>query len=116
MIEFKNLTRKKIDERVYKLLYKKIFLPRGKAGRKDFELSVVFATPAFMRKLHKNKNADVLSFLYKEEKVGEIFINSREKRKPFLFVHGALHLLGHGHKKIKDARDMKKLETKFLKK
>lgn len=113
MMEFKNLTRKKIYRKVFRSLYKKIF-------NKKFELSVVFATPLFMMALNKKYRgkkgpADVLSFLL-EKWEGEIFINSQEKNLPFLFVHGSLHLLGYDHKKIKDASSMKKLETKFLKK
>ena len=112
MIEFKNLTGKKIGEGVYKSLYKKIF-------KNGWTVSVVWAEPRLMRSLNakfrgQNKPTNVLSFLL-QPKIGEIFINSREKQKPFLFVHGALHLLGHNHKKIKNARNMEKLEKKILK-
>ena len=121
MIEIRNLTKRRADTGTIKRLYGKIF-------NKKFKLSVVLASPALMRKLNKerrgkNKIADVLSFLYKEERAGEIFLNASlprrhagEKNLPYLFIHGSLHLLGYKHKKNKDAKKMERKELNILKK
>ena len=111
MIEFKNLTAKKIKREAFAKLYKKIFL-------KQFELSLVFAPPALMSSLNKkyrgkNKSANVLAFLLEKNR-GEIFLNIREKNLPYLFVHGALHLKGYHHKNNKDANIMENSEKKLL--
>ena len=122
MIEIRNLTKKRADTGMIKKLYSKIFF------NKKFELGVVLANPALMRKLNKqwrgkDKIADVLSFLYKEEKVGEIFLNASLPRRqagrknlPYLFVHGSLHLLGYSHKKNRDAKKMNMKELNILNK
>ncbi len=115
MIEIRNLTKKRADTGIIKKLYGKIFF------NKKFKLSVVLANPALMRKLNKerrgkNKIADVLSFLYKEERTGEIFLNAGKKNLPYLFIHGSLHLLGYNHKKNKDAKKMSMKELNILKK
>lgn len=121
MIEFKNLAKSRQDTKFLKRIYGKIF-----SARKNFELSVVFAPPSLMRRLNrlyrnKNKVADVLSFLLAKDE-GEIFLNAAlpageagEKDLPFLFTHGALHLLGFDHKKYKDYKIMKQKELKILK-
>lgn len=110
-IEFTNLTKHRISKELFLKLYKKT-MP------KSFELSVVFAPPALMKKLNKtyrskNKAANMLSFLL-ARKEGEIFLNVKEKDLPYLFVHGCLHLRGHDHKKEKDAQKMEALERKIL--
>ena len=112
MIEFANLTKKRIDTRVLRRIAGKLF-------RENFELSVVFATPVLMRKLNKNfrskdKVANVLSFLLEKNKMGEIFININEKNIPFLFIHASLHLLGYGHKHTIEAKIMEAREKKLL--
>jgi len=118
MIEFRNLTKKPVSTGKMRKLYNKIFLPAGQAGPRKFELSVVFAPPSLMKKLNikyrgADKPANVLSFLIGKNQ-GEIFLNINEKNLPYLFLHGALHLLGHGHKNNKDAEKMEKLEKKIL--
>lgn len=107
MIEFRNLTRRRVNTKIFRKLADKIF-------KNKFDVSLVFASPALMRKLHKNKNADTLSFLYKEEGTGEIFLNVSEKNLPYLFVHSALHLLGFKHGKKNDAKKMEREELKIL--
>jgi probable rRNA maturation factor len=114
MIEFKNLTKKRHDIRPFKKLYKKIFRP-------NFELSVVFAPHLLMKKLNmqyrgRNKPASVLSFLLEKKVRGEIFLNIKEKNLPYLFVHGALHLLGYDHQNNAMAKKMEALESKLLNK
>ncbi len=111
MIEVTNLTKQKFRPGAFKTLYKKIF-------RKKFELSVVLASPRLMKNLNKeyrkkDKVADVLSFLI-DKNQGEIFLNSREKNIPFLFVHGCLHLLGYDHESEKDAEIMERKEKEIL--
>lgn len=119
MLEFRNLSKKRIEYGAYKKLYKKIF-------KKGFELSVVIAPHALMKKLNKTyrgkeKAANVLSFML-EKDAGEIFLNAGlptqagENDLRYLFVHGSLHLLGYDHKKNKDAEKMENLEKKILNK
>jgi len=114
MIEIRNLTKKRANTGTIKRLYGKIF-------NKKFKLSLVLANPALMRKLNKerlgkDKIADVLSFLYKEERAGEIFLNTSKKNLPYLFVHGSLHLLGYDHKTNQDAKQMSMKELNIFKK
>ena len=123
MIEFRNLTKKRINTAEFKELYNKIFPPKHPESSRKFELSVVFAQPHFMRRLNKqyrgkNKTANVLSFALEKGKVGpgEIFLNIKEKKLPYLFLHGMLHLKGYDHVKKSDARKMEKLEQKILNK
>lgn len=109
-ISFANLTKKRIPTADFERIYKKLLL--------SWELSVVFAGPALMKNLNKkyrgkNKAANVLSFLL-DKKSGEIFLNSVEKKLPYLFTHACLHLLGYGHKNNKDAEKMKKKEREIL--
>lgn len=118
MIEFRNLTKKRVNTAALKDLYNKIFVSAGKAGARNFELSVVFAPPALMKKLNvkyrqKTKSANVLSFLIEKNR-GEIFLNINEKELPYLFLHGALHLKGYDHENDKDALRMEKLEKKIF--
>ena len=116
MISFTNLTKKRVHRAVFEKLYRKT-MPKG------FELSVVFAPPALMKKLNKqyrgkDKVANVLSFELGSPTTklgaGEIFLNVREKDLPYLFVHGCLHLLSYDHQKNKDALRMESLEQKIL--
>ncbi|OGF61904.1 hypothetical protein A2926_00765 [Candidatus Giovannonibacteria bacterium RIFCSPLOWO2_01_FULL_44_40] len=112
MIEFRNLTKKRIRTKIFKKLGNKIF-------PKQFELSVVFAPSSVIkalnkRYLNKNKPANTLSFLL-ERRRGEIFLNAKEQKLPFLFVHSALHLLGFNHKRNEDTKKMKERELKILK-
>ena len=83
MIEFKNLSGKRVRYGAYKKLYKKIFYKSGNS----FWLSAVFAPPSLMRRLNKkyrgkNKPANVLSFLLeknlpgRQTGTGEIFLNA----------------------------------------
>jgi probable rRNA maturation factor len=128
MISFTNLTKKPIQTAVFTRLYKNIF-----SARSNFELSVVFAGPALMRKLNKthrkkDKIANVLSFLLEkgssdarkaksgyQRGVGEVFINRNEKDLSHLFVHGCLHLLGYDHINDTEASLMEKKERDILK-
>lgn len=116
MIFFANLTKKPIRKASFVKLYKKIFFTRDEQAQ--LELSVVFASPTFMRKLNKtyrkkDKVANVLSFLL-EKGVGEIFLNRNEKNLPNLFVHGCLHLKGYDHEDDANAVKMERMEDKIL--
>ena len=126
MIAFTNLTSKPIRRAIFVKLYKKVFSASG------LELSVVFASSAFMRKLNKkyrkkDKVSNVLSFLLEkgnpnarktraghQRGVGEIVLNRNEKNLPHLFVHGCLHLKRYDHKNDADAKKMEELEDKIL--
>tara|TARA_Y100000389_G_scaffold192253_1_gene219496 strand:+ start:409 stop:873 length:465 start_codon:yes stop_codon:yes gene_type:complete len=87
----------------------------------------------------KDKTTDVLSFPFhaketlkskiskeKEIYLGDIIINlnkvnSKNNLKTFkynfdkLWIHGLIHLFGHDHKKEKDFKKMKRIETAYLK-
>ena len=87
----------------------------------------------------KDKTTDVLSFPFyakeilkskinkeKEIYLGDIIINlnkvnSKKNLKNFkynfdkLWIHGLVHLFGHDHKKEKDFKKMKRIETAYLK-
>lgn len=125
MFEFTNLTSKLIRRAVFERVGKKI-IPR------NYDLSVVFAPPALMKKLNKiyrrkNKAANVLSFSlhkapgrqnFRKNNLGgqgEIFLNTTERNLSHLFVHGCLHLLGYSHKTNRDARQMEAKEREILK-
>lgn len=66
----------------------------------QYELSVVFVSPAEMRRIKKtNHISNVLAFPLSKNS-GEILI-CKEKAMPYtipyLFIHGLLHLKGHRH-------------------
>ena len=75
---------------------------------KKFDLSVVLATDAMMKKLNaryrrKKGVTNVLSFSLSRT-MGEIFINRKADNPDHLFVHSLLHLKGlrHGKKMEKE--------------
>lgn len=81
---------------------------------KKFDLSVVFADDALMKKLNekyrkKTGAADVLSFPLSKT-AGEIFINKKFKDKKYadyLFAHSVLHLKGFRHGKAMENEEIK---------
>ena len=110
--------------------------------KRHFSLTILLTSNSKMKYLNKkfrnkNKTTDVLSFpnldtvdLKKktntETYLGDIalsyeIINRRSKGSNFdlefdkMWIHGYLHLLGYGHKKIKDYKVMKKIEEKIIK-
>lgn len=102
MFSITNLTK----QRIPKIPWEKI---KEEILGKKYELSLVFAPSALMKKLNikyrlpaqagkQNKSAAVLSFPL-SKKQGEIFINlSQKKHSPlFLFIHALLHLKGLEH-------------------
>jgi probable rRNA maturation factor len=131
MFSITNLTKKQIPKILWKKIKEKVL------GRK-YELSLVFAGNALMKKLNaryrrKDKPASALSFpLSKSEAPrlpstklrtsrsgqGEIFINlSQKKHSPlFLFIHGLLHLKGFKHSarmEVREQRLMKEYEKRY---
>lgn len=95
---------------------------------KRYDLSVVFAGDAFMRRInstyrHKDKPTNVLAFPISNVS-GEIYLDmpyiKRESTKyshapeihlDYLFIHGLLHLAGHDH-----GDEMERQEQRLLKK
>ena len=92
---------------------------------KNYQLTVIFTTPARMKKLNtiyrdKEHATDILSFPFSKNE-GEIYMCLSEARKeapkfertyanfvPFLFIHGCTHFKGHDHGRI-----MEGIETKL---
>jgi probable rRNA maturation factor len=95
---------------------------------KDYDLCLIFTTPARMKKLNliyrnKDRTTDILSFPL-SNKEGEIYICQSEARKEaknfgrpygnfidFLFIHGCAHLKGYDH-----GSRMESVEAKLRKK
>ena len=120
---------------------KKIFKFNSLKKRR-FSLTILLTDNSKMKYLNKkfrnkNKTTDVLSFpnldpvdlkkkINTKIYLGDIalsyeIINQRSKNSNFniefdkMWIHGYLHLLGYGHKKIKDYKVMKKIEEKIIK-
>lgn len=113
-----------------------------KVGIKTAYVSVAFVRRSAIRRLNKiyrnkDKATDILSFGFSQalgdegekSRVGELVISEEEARSNakskkttlkkelrLLLVHGALHLAGYDHEKIKDEKKMFALQEKILKK
>lgn len=109
--------------------------------KKDLTVSVGIVSAKAIKKLnriyrHKNEVTDVLSFsnstgeakYFGGKDLGEIVIcysqaaaqakvvgHSVNAEIELLLVHGFLHLLGHDHEKLKEAKAMRELENKIIK-
>ena len=83
-----------------------------------YDLDIIIATPAMMKKIYK-KNANVLSFNLSKNQ-GQIFLepNLIKKEAPLydrnfrrhtwaLYVHGLLHLKGYDHGRKMGLREIK---------
>ena len=133
MVEINRLTPEKIDEKFFKKTAEAVLKGENKKG----ELSVVFVCQRRIQGLNKkyrkkDKPTDVLSFKYNEDKntLGEIVIcpeivkkNAKKfdldynKELTKVLIHGILHILGYDHENLeKEAREMEKVENKYLKK
>jgi len=118
MIEINNLSRYKVDKKLFTGIAKKVL----KGENRTIEtLSLAFISKEEIKKINKkyrkkNKPTDVLSF----EGLDEILICPevvREKGEDIkrVFIHGILHLLGYDHEKSDaEAEKMEKLEEKYL--
>lgn len=123
MIEINNLT----GSSDYDFLKK---IARIVLNEKKLDLSIVLVSPEKIKELNKkykkkNKETDVLSFLYDD--LGEIVIclkkvreNAKKFSLPFktelakVLIHSVLHLLGHDHETDKQALAMEKKENYYL--
>jgi rRNA maturation RNase YbeY len=81
---------------------------------KKYDLSVVIADNAMMKKLNetyrkKKGVTNVLSFPLSKT-MGEIFISKKATQKDYLFIHSLLHLKGLRH-----GKKMKEEEEKIIK-
>jgi len=121
MIEIRNLTRKKIDEKFLKKLAKKVL--KGENVKEGY-LSIAFVGETRIRKINKqyrkrDKPTDVLSF---KDRWGEIVICPEEVKKNAkiykvtfkkelarVLTHGILHLLSCKHSK-----EMQEKEQKYI--
>ena len=102
-------------------------LYKNKILGKKYELDLIFVNEKKIRALNKtfrkkDSSTDILSFPI-DKNLGQIFICEKIAKKKakefereynnfiaFLFIHGAVHLLGHEH-----GNKMEKLEGKYRK-
>jgi probable rRNA maturation factor len=119
-VEINNLTKFKINKKLFTGVAKKVFKGENK---EIHNLSVAFVLLSEIQKLNKkyrnkNKPTDVLSFDYGEivicpEVVKENavkFGESFDKELLKVFVHGILHILGYEHEKSE--KEAEKMESK----
>lgn len=101
--------------------------------RKRIVLSLIFINSQNIRRLNnywrgKDKKTTVLSFPFKEEMLGDIFLCPEEIKRQVkkfnisldsfyqkLVVHSLLHLYGYTHEKKSDRLKMERLENNILK-
>ncbi|MCR4280350.1 MAG: rRNA maturation RNase YbeY [Candidatus Komeilibacteria bacterium] len=99
----------------------------------EIELNIIVTTQTALRRLNKtyrqkDKSTDVLSFLYDQPPVGEIYLSlaqARVQAKKYelslvsevskLVIHGLVHLAGYDHETDKQWRTMKVWEERILK-
>ena len=128
---------KNLDFPIEKFLKKvSLILKKEKKFKKillKHNLPLIFITkPNLMRQmekklLHKDKEADILSFKWpkdfpyensKKTPLGEIYLNKKilknKERTKYLLVHGFLHLLGFTHFKKNDSIIMEEKEKEIL--
>jgi probable rRNA maturation factor len=117
------------------LLKRACLLALEHAGVAQGEVTILLADDARLRELNalfrgKDTPTNVLSFPAAPndtQQLGDVAIaygvatreakaegKSLSHHAAHLAVHGVLHLLGHDHIKIRDARKMEKLETEIL--
>ena len=103
MIEIRNLTKQKVDEKFLERVAKKVL--KGE-NRKEIDLSIALVSEARIKKLNKkyrgkNKVTDVLSF---GDGLNEIIICpaviKTKKELASVLIHGILHILGREHSKL----------------
>lgn len=129
MIEINNLTKFKLDKKLYTGIAKKVI----KGENKRIDLSVAYVSQNEIKKWNKkyrkkNKATDVLSFNL--GKSGEVVIcpevvkqNAKKFGNTFkaetikMLVHGILHIAGYDHEKSeKEALVMESREKFYLEK
>jgi rRNA maturation RNase YbeY len=141
MIEINNLSKIRLDKRIFSTVAKKVL---SSENRRTENISLAFVDKEEIKKLNKkfrkkNKPTDVLSFELRpkvlpgsgpENYLGEVIIcphvvkDNAEKygvttKSELLkvFVHGILHLCGYDHEKSKkEAELMERKQNLYLKK
>jgi len=107
------------------------------AEKSPLDVTIVFSNDATLRRLNRqyrriDRTTDVLSFNIPEVpgltgESGEIYISTAQARRQArryrhgfamelerLVVHGVLHLLGHDHKKPREAARMRTAEARYI--
>ncbi|MFA5349016.1 MAG: rRNA maturation RNase YbeY [Candidatus Paceibacterota bacterium] len=127
MLEIANLTKKRIDKKLFEKIYKIVL--KGEKAKGD--ISLVFVDSRKMKSLNlfwrkRNSCTDVLSFSNISDKIlGEIFIcpdyikkisKDYKKESVRAFIHGVLHLLGKEHDTKKQTEEIISIENKYIKK
>ncbi|MDD5221526.1 MAG: rRNA maturation RNase YbeY [Candidatus Pacebacteria bacterium] len=127
MLEIANLTKKRIDKKLFEKIYKIVL--KGEKAKGD--ISLVFVDSRKMKSLNlfwrkRNSCTDVLSFSNISDKIlGEIFIcqdyvkkisKDYKKESVRAFIHGILHLLGKEHNTKKQTEEIISIENKYIKK
>jgi len=126
-MEINNLTKVKIDEKLFSTVAKKILIGEN---REKEEISLAFVNKTEIKKLNKkfrkkDEPTDVLSFSAIGETspaggegLGEVVICPDmvpDKNLLKVFVHGVLHLCGYDHEKSEeDAKIMEEKEKLYL--
>jgi len=133
MIEINNLTRFRVDKKLFTGIAKKVLKGENKETK---TLSLAFVNKEEIKKLNKkyrgkNKPTDVLAFGENPKSeirnpkifgLGEIVIcpdmvKEKEEDIRLVFIHGILHLLGYDHEKSKaEEIKMQSKEDFYLKK
>ena len=115
MITVSNLTKKKIDEKSLTRLAKKVLKEENRVKE---DLSIVFGGKKRIQDLNKeykkkDKPTDVLSF---GERLNEIVICPAMVKGELkeILIHGILHILGHDHKKEKEAKKMEEKQRYYF--
>jgi probable rRNA maturation factor len=122
-----------VPRRRLALLARRVLAGEGSS----LDVTIVFTDDATQRELNRayraiDRTTDVLSFNIPSvaklaEASGEIYISVAQARRQArryrhslagelerLVVHGVLHLLGHDHKKAREATRMRSLENRYV--
>ncbi len=130
MIETVNLSEFEIDEQELKRV---LNLVLEKEGKEVSELSIAFVNKKTIKEINQRYRAreeatDVLSFNLTQDTLPRSaaqivvcpWVVEQRAQEPFekelkrVLIHGLLHILGYGHQKKREAREMRSKESYYL--